>query len=864
MSRFFTACCFLLALSSCANRKVGKKVTLDPVTVTSTGKGLDLYRATPSMVWDITHTRVAISFNLAERIADGQAWINLHPYIYPTDTLVLDAKSMMIQSVQMDGTGGKTLPFDYRDNKLKIKLGKEYRAQDTIQVYVKYRAMPYGTEVGGSKAIAEDRGLYFINTDHSVPNKPVQIWTQGETEATSHWMPTFDKPNERFTTQVEITVPDSFKTLGNGYLLSQVRSGAGLRTDTWIMEKQMQPYVAMMAIGNYAVVEDKWRGREVSYYVEPEFKRYARLMFKNTPEMMEYFSTITGVAYPWNKYSQVVVRDYVSGAMENTTATVFGEFMNQNAREIADKDYEDIVSHELFHQWFGDYVTAESWSNLTVNESFATYGEQLWRRHKYGDASADELAYDDLRKYLSSARQSEPALVRHRYANREEMFDLISYQKGGAILKYMHGLMGDSAFFKSMKVYLTQNALKPAEATHWRLAVEEATGQDWNWFFNQWYNKGGFPELEVEYNYDDAAQQLVVTVEQKQDSAAYTLPLKTELVYGADKTVVDWNVRDRRQRFTYPYKNGMRPVVIPDSRNWLVGKMADKKQTGQFKTQFAQSKDNFLNRYRAVAGVSKQLSDKDAQEIYTFALSDKEPGIREQVLRYLARQTDKKLQDKWRREVALMALNDGAARVRAAAFDVLSAWKVESSKPDMLAALADSSYSVAGAALNGLYKLKDDTAYTLSKSILQGDPKARLLFTASEIVGEEGKAADVELYTRRAQYLYGTNKIEFAHAMATYMTNVRDLTAFEKALPVYVQMVNSESIGSYRFAIGSFFFEAAGNIKERSRDARTNAEKEEAEQKLSVMKKYAEQIVNNEKEKNYQRQYKNAMKVLGS
>ncbi len=837
---------------------------LDPVTVTSSGKGLDLYRATPPLVWDITHTRVAISFNLTERTADGQAWISLHPYMYPTDTLVLDAKSMMIQSVMLDGANGRTLPFEYRDNKLKIRMGKEYLSKDTIQVYIKYKAMPYGTEVGGSKAIAEDRGLYFINTDHAVPNKPVQIWTQGETEATSHWMPTFDKPNERFTTQVEITVPDSFKTLGNGYLLSQVRSGARLRTDTWIMEKTIQPYVAMMAIGNYAVVEDKWRGREVSYYVEPEFERYARLMFKNTPDMIEYFSNITGVAYPWNKYSQVVVRDYVSGAMENTTATVFGEFMNQNAREIADKDHEDVVSHELFHQWFGDYVTAESWTNLTVNESFATYGEQLWRRHKYGDASADELAHDDLIKYLSSARQSEPPLVRHRYANREEMFDLISYQKGGAILKYMHGLMGDSAFFKSMKLYLTQNALKPAEATHWRLAVEEATGQDWNWFFNQWYNKGGFPDLEVLYNYDDAAQQLVVTVEQKQDSASFILPLKAEVLYGADKTVENWNVRSRKERFIYPYKNGVRPVVIPDSRNWLVGKMADKKQPEQLKAQFVQSKENYLNRYRAVTAASKQLSDNNAQEIFTLALADKEPGIREQVLRYLARQTDKKWQDKWRQEVAFTAVNDGAARVRAAAFDVLSAWKVESSKPDMLAALADSSYNVAGAALNGLYKLKDDTAYGLSKRMLQTDPKGRLLFTALEIVGEKGNAEDVALYTSRAPYLYGTNKIEFANAMATYLINVRDVAAFESALPTYVQMVNSESISSYRFAIGSFFFEAAGNIKELSRNARTNAEKDGAEQKLSIMKKYAEQILNNEKEKNYQRQYKNTMKVFGS
>src|ERR1700761_7818012 len=159
-----------------------------------------------------------------------------------------------------------------------------------------------------------------------------------------------------------------------------------------------------------------------------------REIFRHTPEMIEFFSQITGVSYPWNKYDQVIVRDYVSGAMENTTASLFGEFMNQNAREIADRSNEDVVSHELFHMWFGDYVTCESWTNITVNESFANYGEQLWRAHKYGKAAGDELAYNDLQGYISSAQLNDPQLVRFYYDSREDVFDAISYNKGGAIL----------------------------------------------------------------------------------------------------------------------------------------------------------------------------------------------------------------------------------------------------------------------------------------------------------------------------------------------------------------------------------------------------------------------------------------------
>src|SRR5690606_27924383 len=140
------------------------------------------------------------------------------------------------------------------------------------------------------------------------------------------------------------------------------------------------------------------------------------------------------------------------------------------------------------------------WSNLTLNESFANYGEQLWRRYKYGKASNDELAFEDLAKYLGARDASAVPLVRFHYHSRDDMFDRVSYQKGGAILNYLHGLMGDSAFYRAMNIYLTKNALQPAEAHNWRMAVEEATGLDWNWFFNQWYYREGHPILNVQYD----------------------------------------------------------------------------------------------------------------------------------------------------------------------------------------------------------------------------------------------------------------------------------------------------------------------------------------------------------------------------
>ncbi|RYE23027.1 MAG: hypothetical protein EOP51_11705, partial [Sphingobacteriales bacterium] len=482
--------------------------------------------------------------------------------------------------------------------------------------------------------------LYFINTDYGIPNKPAQIWTQGETEANSHWMPTIDKPNTRFTTQIELTVPDSFKTLSNGELIKQTHNG-NLRTDVWKMDKPIQAYAAMFAIGKFSVIEDKWRGKEVSYYVEQDYEPYARDMFKNTPAMIEYFSGITGVAYPWNKYNQVVVRDYVSGAMENTSASLFGEFMNQTKRELDDYGSEDVVAHELFHQWFGDYVTAESWSNLTLNESFASYGENLWRRHKYGDASADIQCSDELEKYLQYTKRQDPPLLRFYYDDKEQMFDRVSYEKGGAILYYLHGLMGDSAFYKSMNVYLTKNALQPAEVAYWRLAIEEVTGQDWNWFFNQWYNKAGHPQLDIRYAYDDAAKQLTVTVTQKQDSL-YVLPLKAEIVKDNTIQTLDWTIKKRKEVFTYPYTNGVAPVIMPDSKHWLVGELTENKLPAQWLVQFEHSSDNVLNRKLALMNVYKQMDQQASQNIFNKALNDKSEDIREIALQLLQKVTVKK------------------------------------------------------------------------------------------------------------------------------------------------------------------------------------------------------------------------------
>jgi aminopeptidase N len=838
----------ILILSSCsqarrAARKGNAEIKNLPEITVSVNDARNQYRASEPILWDITHTRVALSFNWMEKTADGQAWIDIHPYAKAMKTLTLDAKGMLIEKVELEG---KVVPHTYNDDKITLTLNRNYLPNEQLKFYIKYKAMPYAKVSGGSAAITDDRGLYFINTDGEIPGKPRQIWTQGETEANSHWMPTIDKPNERMTVQVELTVPDTMQTLGNGVKISSEPVGKGLRTDTWKMDKQIQVYATMFAIGKFDIVKDKWGSREASYYVEHEYAPYAKKMFNNTPEMMEYFSQITGVDYPWQKYDQVVVRDYVSGAMENTTASLYGEFMNQNFREIADDNYEDIVSHELFHQWFGDYVTMESWSNLTVSESFANYGEQLWRKHKYGTESADKLAYNDLQKYLFSRGRS--PLVRFNYEDKEDMFDRISYEKGGAILNYLHGLMGDEAFFKAMNIYLTKNALSSTEATHWRLAVEEATGEDWNWFFNQFYLRGGHPNLDVRYNYDDAKQELAVTVTQNPSDSglAYRLPLKTLVVYGTEKTTTDWYITQKTETFKYPYKNGVKPTITPDMEHWLPGTIKENKGMEHWLVQFNQH-DNYISKRLAINEAVKNIDNENAKKLIDNALTDKSALIKAYTLSSISKFKTDAYANRWKSTVEYLAAEDGDNKVRAYAFDMLGTWKVISAKNEMLKALNDSSYDVAGLALKALYKIDPDTAYARTREILKQDPKSSLQIEAESVIAQKGVPGDIAYFEEKSKRVYGSRKLAFASILSAYLSNVKDTAVFEKGLGIMSDMSRRESIKTYRKYVTFTLIYLGNQFKKGGA---------ENEMKLAKVKQYAEALAETESDEENKKEIK--------
>ncbi len=489
-----------------------------------------LFRASETKINSVVHTKLDVRFDYSKSYLMGKEWLTLKPTCYPTDSVLLDAKGMDIKEVSMvKGTQKKKLQYNYDGLQLNIKLDKVYTKNEKYTLYFDYVSKPNELKSQGSAAITDAKGLYFINPTGAIKNKPTQIWTQGETESNSAWMITIDKPNQKSTEEIYMTVPDKYVTLSNGILTSQKKNSDGTRTDYWKMDLPHAPYLFFMGVGAYTITKDTYKGKEVSYYVEKEYQPYARGIFGLTPEMMGFFSSKLGVEFPWPKYAQIVGRDYVSGAMENTTATLHQDGAYQNARELVDgNDWEETIAHELFHQWFGDLVTTESWSNITVNESFANYSEYLWDEYKHGKDYADAHNFEDMQGYLMSGGEKKD-LVRYFYSNKEDVFDGVSYNKGGRILHMLRNYVGDDAFFASLNNYLTTNKFKTGEAAQLRLAFEEVTGKDLNWFWNQWYYGAGHPKLKINYTYDKPGFAGVIIEQTQKSGKLFKLPVAVDV-----------------------------------------------------------------------------------------------------------------------------------------------------------------------------------------------------------------------------------------------------------------------------------------------------------------------------------------------
>ncbi|MDQ3015503.1 MAG: M1 family metallopeptidase [Bacteroidota bacterium] len=622
---------------------------------------LPAYRPSRDRAWDLTHTALDLSFDWNKSTVIGTATLSLNPLFYPQTELKLDAVKFNIKKLMVNGVVAE---YKYDSSTIVIPFTKPVTRRDRVTVVIDYTASPRPEITDSGAAITSDQGLFFIDPLDTTPDLPRQIWTQGETSSNRNWFPTLDQPNERGTQEIILTVADSFLTLSNGVLITSTKLANGMRRDHWKLELPHAPYLAMIAVGQWDKVSDTWRGRPVDYYVDPGYGPDARAIFAHTPEMIEFFSQKLGFDYVWPKYSQIIVKQFVSGAMENTTAVVFGDFIQFHEADVVESGVNDyIVSHELFHHWFGDLVTNESWSNLTLNEGFANYAEYLWAEFKYGREKADIGRISELSSYFDQATYDAHPLINYHYINEDAMFDAHSYNKGGLVLHMLRDLVGDEAFFASLRLYLQKHAYTAVEVHDLRQAFEETTGLDLNWFFNQWYLEKGHPVLVVNQSYDDVNKEVRVQFHQKQSEQGFKenfrLPIEISTIDASGKNDIH-NLWLESVDTTYTLKVAQKPsAVVLDPRDILLAVVEQEIPASEYETRllYTPSISHRLSAYRLMPSIPataldkmmldssiivrglviSTLSDqKNAEKMYQLFQKEKDPDLQYFILQVLA------------------------------------------------------------------------------------------------------------------------------------------------------------------------------------------------------------------------------------
>jgi aminopeptidase N len=649
------------------------------------------YKPSKDRHWDLIHTRLELQFDWEKQRVPGKADLHLEPYFYPQTQLELDAKGFDIHLVEArKGKQVLALTQEYDGMKLKIRFSEAIIKGEKIVVSIAYTAKPNDLPEGGGRAITKDKGIYFINPDGKDPNKPRQIWTQGEPEAASCWFPTIDAPNERCTSEIQLTVEDRYKTLSNGLKTSSKKEANGLRTDLWEMKLPHAPYLFMVAVGDFAVIEDPSGPVPMKYWVEPKHAAMAKRIFGRTPEMIRFFGKRLGYPFPWAKYDQIVVRDFVSGAMENTTASVFMEALQLSAAELVDRDWDDIIAHELFHQWFGDLVTLESWSHLPLNESFANYSQYLWEEYRLGQDNADLNALKEKNQYfMESTRKREP-MIRFFHNVPDDMFDSHSYAKGGRILHMLRKELGDEAFFGGLKLYLNRHAFKSVEIQDLRLAFEEVSGRDLLWFFEQWFMQAGHPELDIKKSFQSG--KLVLEVRQVQDTTyfpVYRLNVPIEIRTGTVCQKETLRIDQMVSRFEFPLP-GMPDVVIWDPGAVLLAQTEWVRTEAEWMAQFRLAEKG-IDRLEALQELkSRYLKSENAKPVFIQGLSDVFWGNRLTALDAVS-EWDSLAKATVLGQLKKMASADPKSYVRAQAIRVLGQLRFPEKKELLGKAIADSS-----------------------------------------------------------------------------------------------------------------------------------------------------------------------------
>ncbi|HKQ79928.1 MAG TPA: M1 family aminopeptidase [Blastocatellia bacterium] len=602
---------------------------------------------TPDRQVAIKHLKLDLRFDYAARAVEGAATFTLSPINDGLSHFDLDIAEMTIKSVTLiavekrstgdlpkssgqpgDSPGGqmvRRLAFETRPEKLDIELDRPYARNEQLTIEVAYSCSPR-------------KGLFFVEPDEAYPNKPRQIWSQGENEDAHWWFPCHDVTNQKMTTEMIATVESSFFALSNGELIGvRENNGQGTRAYHWSQSQPHPAYLVTIVIGEYEALGDDYDGLPISYYVYKDRVSEGQRLFAATPRMIKFFEEKFGYAYPYPKYAQVLVDDFLFGAMENTSASTFTDRCLLDNPATIDLSYDDIVAHELAHQWWGDLVTCKDWSHIWLNESFATYSEYLWREHAHGRDDARFALFQDFLTYLREDRTSHRRpIVSNRYRFSEDLMDRHAYEKGACVLDMLRWELGDDPFFRTLAYYLNKHEFGNAETNDFKVAIEEATGLNLHWFFDQWIYGAGHPELEVGYEWRREQSLLKLSVKQAQkaedETRVFRFPVEVEILTVEPGEVIETEqranyrviVEKAEQDFYFPCESKPRMVLF-DKGHRIFKTMRFEKSAQELIFQMTRAEEA-LDRARAARELSVFNGEVDA--LREVLLGDDFYGVR--------------------------------------------------------------------------------------------------------------------------------------------------------------------------------------------------------------------------------------------
>src|SRR6266436_1296386 len=682
--------------------------------------------------YDLQHSKIALRFNLEQKKVLGEVTHSLSVLRDGTAKIVFDSGGLTIRKVTVNKTAAK---FETTAEKLIIPLASEAKAGDKFDITIRYEGKP-------------TKGMYFILPDKDYPDRPSQVWTQGESEDTHYYLPTYDYPNDRLTTETILTVPASWITVSNGKLISVSDAGKGLKTWYWKESVPSSTYLITVVAGEFDEVKETWRGIPVTYYAPKGRGDRLPINYGRTPAMMELFSETFGVDYPWEKYAQVMVDDFVAGGMENSSATT-----NTSKSLVHPKlalEYftgeDDLISHELGHQWFGDLVTCKDWGDIWLNEGFATFMETVWSEAHYGKDQADYERWERSRAWFDSMNLWSKPVVRHDFDDSSE-FDGNVYDKSGWILHMLRHQIGEDAFYRGLKHYLEANRGKNVVTADFAKAIEEATHVNIDQFLGQWIYGAGAPKFDLSYTYDNERHQVALTVKQTQNIegrvGVFRVPVEVEISTAAGPKLYNIAVSKDKQTFSLPAQSA--PLMVLFDKGGHVLKSAEfHKEKKEWLYQLKNASE-VADRGDAVVALGKIKGDDEVVAV----LGDTLRGDKAWGARVTAASTLGQIGGAAASKQLLEALDTAKeAGVRNGIVKALGNFKDDAAIVAKLNSIAkeDRSYRARAAALQALGSLKAPNAFaTLDAAVAADSPDGFLRNAALRAFGSFGDDKAVPL-----------------------------------------------------------------------------------------------------------------------